>query len=141
MHRFEATRKVSKPPEVVFDYIVDPDNGPAWSSSAKSVRAEGDEGVGRKLITKAGMMGMTFDVENEVTAYDRPSTYAFGGSSPFEVSFSFDIQADGDGSAVTGVVEVDPGKFFPVGGKLVARQFKKIFEKDVDSLMKNIEAL
>jgi carbon monoxide dehydrogenase subunit G len=140
MHRFEDTVMIEgRTPQEVFDYISDPDNGDKWISSVKEVHAEGEPGPGRKLHAKAGLMGVTFDAEQEVTTFDPPHAYGWAGDKPFHVAFEFRMEAAEGGTKLTGTVEVDPGKFLPVGGKLVARQLKKQFDKDVERLRSLLE--
>lgn len=140
MHRFQETRTIAgRSPEEVFRYIEDPDNGPEWVGSAQEVRAEGEPGLGRKIYAKAGLMGVGFEVEQRVTAYEPFEHYAFAGDTPFHSTFDFALAEAGEDTALTATLEVDPGKFFPVGGKLIARQFKKQFVGDLDRLKKNLE--
>lgn len=141
MHTFEETLTISgRSPQEVFEYIENPDNGPEWTSAATEVRAEGDPGVGRKIFAKAGMMGVGFEVEQTVTAYEPHSRYAFSGEKPFHVAYDFTFTEDGDDTKVVATLEADPGKFFKIGGKLIARQFKKQFKGDLERLRKNLES-
>lgn len=141
MHRFEETFTVAeRTPQEVFDFVADPANGTAWVSAAKEVRAEGEPGVGRVFHAKAGFLGVSFDAEQQVTAYDPPEHYAWAGDKPFHAAYDFRFSPASDtGTQVTAVMETDPGKFFKVGGRLVARQIAKQFRGDVNRLRELLE--
>lgn len=139
-HRFEETRTVrGKTPEQCFEWLTNPANGTKWVSSANEVWAEGEPGVGRVIHAKAGMLGVSMDVEQVVTAWEPGERYAYEGSKPFDISFDFKLTGEGDDTRIDAILEVDPGKFFPVGGFIVARTIKKQAEGDFDRLASHLE--
>ncbi len=141
MHRFENVFTINgKTPQEVFDYIADPDHGTEWVSAAQEVRAEGEPGVGRKLIVKAGFMGVGIDAEQVVTDYEPGEHYAWSGDKPFHTLFDFRLAPADGGTAVTAVMEVDPGKFFKVGGRLIAGRMEKQFKGDGKKLKQILES-
>lgn len=134
-HRFEETHTIrGKSPEQCFEYVGDTNNATKWVSSASSVVAEGEPGVGRTIKAKASLLGVSMDAVQTVDVYDPPNRYAYSGTSPFDISFDFQFKAAGDDTVMTSVLEVDPGKFFPVGGFIVARTIKKMSENDINKL-------
>lgn len=141
MHRFEDTITiVGRSPEEVFDFLADPSNGPEWISAVSEAHAEGPPEVGRVLHARAGMLGLSFDVRSEVTAYERPVRYGWAGDAPFHTAFDFTLAPVDEGTQVHGTVEVDPGRFFPVGGKLISRRLRKQFDQDVATLKRTLDA-
>lgn len=141
MHRFDEAHTIhGKSPEECFDYVADPDNGTKWASAASEITAEGEPGVGRTFKAKAGILGVGIDAVQKVTIFDRPSHYAYEGSTPFHVGYDFLFTADGDDTKMAATIEVDPGKFFPVGGFIVARTIKKMAEGDMKTLAKLMES-
>ena len=141
MHRFESNFTIhGRTPEEVFDYIADPSNGTEWVSIAKEVRAEGEPGVGRELHVKAGFLGMNIESEQVVTDYEPGEHYAWSGEKPFYTGYDFHFSAQDDGTAVAAVLEADPGKFFKVGGRLLARQIDKQFKGDTKRLKEILES-
>ncbi len=127
-------------PQACFDYVTDPDKGTEWAGSAKEVRAEGEPGVGRKIIAKAEMI-ISFEITQTVTVYDEPSRYAFGATKPMKVAYDFRFDAAGDGTKVSCEIDADPGKFIPGGSLLLKGKFKKEFNSDMASLEKALKAL
>ena len=139
MQRFEETRHITgMKPDAVFDYITDPANGPELVSAAKNVKAEGEPGEGRVLVTKAGFMGMDFESRSTVTEWDRPNRYAFSGDEPFHLGFDFKLSEEDGGTKVDASLETDPGSFFPLGSKMVGKRIGKQFSKDLDKIEKDL---
>lgn len=126
-------------PQQCFDYMTDPDKGTEWNGSAKEVRAEGEPGVGRKLITKANFI-LDFEVTAEVSVYEPGKAYGFGSTSPFPSNFLYTFTEKDGGTEVRAEVDVDPGKFLP-GGRLLGGKVKKEIQKDISSLKQRLAAL
>ncbi|MBW3618791.1 MAG: SRPBCC family protein [Actinobacteria bacterium] len=139
MQRFEETRHITgMSPDEVFDYITDPANGPELVSAAKQVRAEGEPGEGRVLVTKAGFLGMDFESRSTVTAWDPGRRYAFSGDEPFHLGFDFALSDEDGGTRVDASLETDPGSFFPLGSRMVGKRIGKQFSKDLDKVEKDL---
>lgn len=139
--RFDTTFTVAgTTPEQCFDYITDPDHGTEWAGSAKEVRAEGDPGVGRKIIAKVNMI-IDFEITQTVDVFDRPTRYAFSATSPMKVSYDFSLAPAGDGARVTCILDADPGKFIPGGSLLLKGRFRKEFANDMAALEKALTNL
>jgi uncharacterized protein YndB with AHSA1/START domain len=142
VHRFEHTETIPGISAAdAFAYITDPDNAPRWLSSAKEVRAEGDPGVGRVLVAKAALFGASFEVRSKVTTWNEPTAYAWAGEQPFHTAFAFRFTETDDGVEVHGAAEADPGRFLPIGGRLLGGRLRKQFENDVAALARELRAL
>lgn len=141
MYTFDYQRTVAgRSPQDCFDVVTNPDLGDKWVSMANDVRAEGPAGEGRKIISKAGLVGINFEVEAVVDAWDEPNEYGWKGDKPFYSKFHFVFTEEGDGTRIDANVEFDPGKFFKFGtGKVAAKTFGKQFEGDLDRLVKLIQ--
>ena len=122
-------------PQACFDYVTEPSNGPAWAGSAKEVTAEGDPGVGRRIIAKADLV-ISFEIVQTVTTYEPPSRYAFSADKPMHVAYDFTFEEAGDGTKVSCHLDADPGRFIPGGKLLLKGRFKKEFEGDMARLEK-----
>lgn len=134
--RFSETFTVpDKTPQECFDYVTNPDNGTEWAGAAKEIHAEGEPGVGRRIIAKVDLV-LSFDITQTVTAWDPPTHYAFGATSPMKVDYDFTFSEAGSGTKVACVLDADPGKFIPGGSLLLKGRFKKEFQRDMASLEK-----
>lgn len=139
MHRFEESFVVrGRRPEEVFDFIADPAHGAEWISAVKEVRAEGEPGVGRELHARAGLLGVEFTTVSTVTAHDRPDHYAFAAEKPFRSEFDFRFSEADGGTRVDATFATDPGRFFKLGGRLVARTMEKQFRGDLDAVRREL---
>lgn len=138
--KFDTSFTVAASPQACFDYVTDPDKGTQWASAAKEVRAEGEPGVGRKIIAKAELI-IPFEITQTVTVYEPPSKYSFSASKPVKMAYDFSFDADGDGTKVTCNLDADPGKFLPGGSFVLKPKFKKTFKDDMTSLEKHLNAL
>ena len=139
MHEARTVR--GKSPQQVFDFVADPEHGAEWNSAAKSVRAEGEPGVGRRLIASAGILAFTFDITQEVTVWDPPHAYGWAGEKPVRTSFLFHFEETGEDTRMTVDVEFDPSGLVPklMRGQ-VAKKFMSDFTGDLDTLVRLVEA-
>lgn len=141
MARIEISETVKRPRQEVFDYITDAEKAPEWMSFADAIETDGPPALGMKATTTASLMGVKFTSENEVTAYDEPELYEVSGDKPFPLTIRYEFTAiDDDTTRVDSTIDLDPGKFFPVGGRLLIRQIEKQTKKDVANLKKKLEA-
>ena len=82
---------IARPPEEVFDYLVEADNLPVWDSSivhAEQVDAD-PVGVGTKWRGTSKILGRRFDWTTEVTEFERPrrtSSHSVEGKLQFSVT-------------------------------------------------------
>jgi hypothetical protein len=142
MYEMHETRTVrGRSPQEVFDYVANPDHGAKWNSAAKSVRGEGEPGLGRKIIASAGILAFTFDITQEVTVWDPPTAYGWAGDKPVKTNFVFNFEQVGEDTKMTADVEFDPSGLVPklMRGQ-VAKKFMSDFKSDLDTLVKLIES-
>jgi hypothetical protein len=59
--RFELTETVGQPPQVAWDYFVDPDNTPKWNSNVSDASIDGEPRVGGTITTKASFLGVKIE--------------------------------------------------------------------------------
>ncbi|WP_205472010.1 SRPBCC family protein [Nocardioides sp. SYSU D00038] len=103
------------PPEVVFDYLVDPANRPQWQSSLRRVTdVDGDVRVGQTWVdvTTVGVRPRM-----ETTALERPGLWREVGTwGLFSAEVTLTIRPDGAGSVVDVAHRVAArGPLAPVG--------------------------
>jgi uncharacterized protein YndB with AHSA1/START domain len=74
----ERTIAIARPPDVVFDYLTDHANDPAWRPNVVMIDPIADAPVGTRIHQVIrGPMGRGIAADIEVTANQRPSRYAF----------------------------------------------------------------
>ena len=142
--RMEQTFFVSRPPEVVFDYLTNPSNLADWQTSKTSVEqlTEGAPQLGtrvRERTKPAG--GKVFEQIVEFTEFDRPvrvHAHIVEGPHPIDGTWSFEPAGDGTRvhfvaeGGLRGVIRV----LQPVAKLVMARQMAGYHR----NLRRNVEA-
>lgn len=142
VHAFEETFEVvGVTPQACFAYITDPGNGTEWNTIARRVEAHGGAGVGRELAIDVGLLGITFAVSSTVTAWDEPGLYRIEGKRPFPTVLEARFAATDAGTRATCGLQAEPGRFFPVGGRLLRLGLGRQFDSDMKRLRGRLAAL
>jgi uncharacterized protein YndB with AHSA1/START domain len=99
----ERTVAIDRPADQVFAFFADPANDQAWRPHVKEIAAQGPAGVGatiHQVIDGPGGRGIAADIE--ITAYDRPTRYAFKViAGPARPIGEFRFAPSGSGTTVT----------------------------------------
>lgn len=104
--RFEATVKIDRPIEEVFDFLADGENDPKFSPRVLEIRKTTDEppGVGTVYASTVKDAGMKTKREFELTEFQRPTRIRWAERSKNLITASeggYDLAPDGDGTRVT----------------------------------------
>ncbi len=142
--RIEQSFLVSRPPEVVFDYLTNPANLAAWQTSKTSVEqlTAGAPQLGTRVRERTkGPRGKEFEQIVEFTEFDRPSrVHAHIVEGPYPIDGRWSFAADGAGTRADFVAEGElpdvPRLLQPLAKRLIARQMAG----DHQNLRRNIEA-
>jgi uncharacterized protein YndB with AHSA1/START domain len=143
--RLEQTFTVARPPEAVFDYMVEPGNLAAWQTSKTHVEqlTPGPPGPGTRIRERTKpAVGREFEQVVEFAEFERPrrlGTRIVEG--PLPVDGVWTLEPHGDGTRVQFVAEGPlPGPMrlaSPLLARIVGRQFRAYHE----NLRRNVEAL
>ena len=109
MIRVSDTVDIGQPIETVFAFLADVQNFPRWQSGVVSSRSmsEGPMRLGTRFTESMRVMGMTFDANCEVSAFEPPHRMAFvadGRLVRYEVEFTFQPTSAGTRLSVDGQV-------------------------------------
>jgi uncharacterized protein YndB with AHSA1/START domain len=104
--RFEATVKIERPIEEVFDFLADGENDPKFSPRVLEIRktTDGPPGVGTVYASTVKDAGMKTKREFELTEFERPTRIRWAERSKNLITASeggYDLAPDGDGTRVT----------------------------------------
>jgi uncharacterized protein YndB with AHSA1/START domain len=136
-----STREAAAPPAVCWAILTDPDRGAEWLTFADEVRAEGERGVGQRLIAKGSLLGVPIHARSEVHRFEEPWAFGWRGDEPFPTSVVIELEElEGGRTKLTTTLEADPGRFFPVGRKMAMRAIRKQFSRSADNLVELAEA-
>jgi uncharacterized protein YndB with AHSA1/START domain len=143
--RLEQSFRVSRPPEVVFDYLTNPANLADWQTSKTSVEqlTDGPPQLGTRVRERTKPPGAKeFEQIVEFTEFDRPNrlhVHIVEGPQPIDGTWTFTPESEG-ATRVHCVVEGElrgPARFFtPILKAGMARQFRAYHE----NLRKNLES-
>jgi uncharacterized protein YndB with AHSA1/START domain len=129
--RVEETFAVARPPEVVFDYVTNPEKLSAWQTSSRSVEplTDGPPGPGSRFRERVKpQMGKEFEQVTEFTEFERPHrVHVHIVEGPYPVDGTWSFEPDGDGTQVHFVAEGEltglMKLFEPIARRAIARQF------------------
>ena len=131
--RIEQSFSVSRPPEVVFDYLTNPANLAAWQTSKTSVEqlTSGAPQLGTRVRERTkGPRGKEFEQIVEFTEFDRPARVrAHIVEGPYPIDGTWSFVADGAETRVDFVAEGElpgvPRLLEPFAKRLIARQMAR----------------
>ena len=100
--------------EVVFDFLLDPQNLPVWESSVVESHQIGDgpAAVGTRSEGVNKVLGVRFDWASEISELQRPSRVAWtavAAGDRFHFTVAYGVEAVDAGSRVTYHVEAEAG--------------------------------
>jgi carbon monoxide dehydrogenase subunit G len=142
--RIEETFVVARPPEIVFDYMVDPANLAAWQTSKTLVEplSEGPTRLGSRVRERTKPPGAReFEQIVEFTEFDRPHRFhVHVVEGPQPVDGTWTLAPEGDGTRVRFVAEGDLRGPMRLLGQVVARAMARQFAAYHRTLRANLEA-
>jgi uncharacterized protein YndB with AHSA1/START domain len=126
----EQTFSVSRPPEVVFDYLTNPSNLAYWQTSKTSVEqlTDGAPRLGTRIRERTKPPGgKEFEQIVEFTEFERPvRVHVHIVEGPYAIDGTWSFESDGDGTRVHFVAEGELRgvlRFLkPVAKLVIARQ-------------------
>lgn len=104
--RFEATVKIDRPIEEVFDFLADGENDPKFSPRVLQIRktTDGAPGVGTVYASTVKDAGMKTKRQFELTQFERPTRIRWAERSRNLITApegGYDLTPDGDGTRLT----------------------------------------
>jgi uncharacterized protein YndB with AHSA1/START domain len=143
--RIAQTFTVATSPEVVFDYVTDPANLPAWQTSKTRVEplTEGPPRAGFRLREWTKPPGAKeFEQVVEFTEFQRPTRlHVHIVEGPYPVDGTWSFSPVGTGTRVEFVAEGELRGVMRIAGPLARRMLDRQFARYHDNLRRNVEAL
>jgi hypothetical protein len=141
VERFTEVRTVVAPVERCFDVLTDADRAHEWLTIARTVWAEGGQGLGRRLHAEGSYLGVSLHVTQTVDVWDPPTRYGWSGDDPIPLRFRFDLDELGPARTrleAVAVAEIDG--LFSMGARLAARSLRRQFARSGDRLKQLMES-
>ncbi|HEX3317256.1 MAG TPA: SRPBCC family protein [Solirubrobacteraceae bacterium] len=140
--RIEQTFTVARPPEAVFDYIVDPANLRAWQTTKTRVEAitEGPPRQGYRLREWTKPPGRKeFEQVTEFAEFDRPRRLRVQVvDGPLPLDGTWELRPDGDGTEVRFVAEGPLSGVMRLAEPIVRRITGRQFAQYHENLRRNV---
>lgn len=116
---------IHRPPEDVFDYLVDLRNELEWNPGIESMEklTDGPIGVGTRFLAK---WKQSKQVEVECTAYERPRRWVYVNGGPVSVRLSIELKPQDGGTLLDSAFDAHPNGWFclvfPIFVQVMKRQ-------------------
>lgn len=131
------------PIEYVFDYIIKPDNIPAWNSNLIAIKnqSEGPVAAGTSWMQVFKLYGMTTELPCRVLEYEPPFRIVCETMLPLGVRllFSLELEPRGDGTKVTYIADYEPPS--SLRGRIAARMIENRVRRDTERNVDNLRAI
>jgi uncharacterized protein YndB with AHSA1/START domain len=134
MPRVSRDVEINRPIGEVFEKLNDAEFAPEWSGTVDDAHTHGETEVGQTFTIQGGFLGVSVEMECEVTEHDPPHRYAYRADEPLRLSLESDLEEAGEGTRVEMTVDVDPVRLFSLAGPLFKRQIGKQLEQDLGRL-------
>jgi uncharacterized protein YndB with AHSA1/START domain len=140
---FEASVRIERPAEEVFDYVSDPTTYPRWNSAVQSVRetSPGADGVGATYSMERELPDGRAENDLEVVEVNRPSLFVIrttSGPTPFLYRY---VLADEEGGTLLQLAaEVELGGFAGALGPIASRAVKRGVDSNFADLKRILES-
>lgn len=132
--------RISKPPEVVFDYISDMRNELKWNPDVMFMQiiSKGPVAAGTRFRAKWHMSD-TLNVD--ITRYERPYNVTFQNGGPLEVKLGLKLAPKGSGTEMESHFIVTPHGFLRAIFPILKGKLKSQEEENMINLKKAMESL
>jgi uncharacterized protein YndB with AHSA1/START domain len=138
--RVEVALEIERPPQEVFEYLVDVGCVPEWQSSALESHADGPLAVGARIHETRRLLGREAHTELEVSAFDPPRRLTLRTiSGPVKVDVDHRLETRGDGTLLHIVAEADPRFMLRFAKPVLERQAEREVRGDFDRLKQLLE--
>lgn len=139
----DISLQVNKSADDVWDYFVDLDKVPEWSSAVLQARPDGAGAprVGAGVVHRVKMMGRTTEVRYEITGFEPARELAVASTSgPMPTRLRMRLSPRGTGTHVAVHVEARPAGLLRLATPLLEPVWRRAFQNDFATARQNIEA-
>ena len=135
-----AQVQINNSPQAVIEYIANTENRPLYLSSLKSISNIEGESVGGSWTWCWSLLGIDFEGTATCTQYEAGQSYAFKTEGGIESTFTYQAEADGEGTRLTIRVDFElPESILSqvgVDGLLAAAK-----QKEADAVVENLKTI
>ena len=136
----EAQVQINNSPQAVIEYIANVENRPLYLPSLKSVSNIEGESVGSSWTWCWSLLGIDFEGTASCTQHEAGQSYAFKTEGGIESTFTYQAEADGEGTSLSIRVDFDlPESVLSqvgVDGLLASAK-----QKETDAVVENLKTI
>jgi carbon monoxide dehydrogenase subunit G len=128
---------INRPPQDVFNVLIDPDKQSLFQNMTEAAEwtSNGSPGMGSTMKVVARFLGRKIESEIEVTAWEPPHRLDFKFvNGPYPAQVTNTLEPQGEGTLLTSGSHGEMGSFFKLAEGLVARQLEKQLASNYESL-------
>ena len=131
---------IRKPPETVFDYLVDPRNELKWNPAVERMEMIGDGpiGVGTKFNAK---WKSSTPIVTECVKFDRPHSWAYHNDGPVTVDVEISLTENLEGTMLVSTFDAQPNGLFRLIFPVFLQIMKREEKANMGFLKQAVEAL
>jgi uncharacterized membrane protein len=141
--RVEHEVVIDRPVSEVFGYVTDVGNLPSWQGSCLEIHRDDASPVvvGTRWTEVRDVMSRTMEQSVEVAELEQDRRFAVRSrSGPIRMRVEHLFEPAGAGTRVRVVGEAEMGGFARLGGPMVKRQARQMFEADLARLKQRLES-
>ena len=142
MAGFEIKETIKFPPDVVFEYVSNLDNTTKWLPGVMQVDklTDGPVSVGTRYRETRQVADRKGHVDMEVTGFDPPRRFATSfDQGGYDTTYSYSFAADGSGTKVTLVCELEGRGWKNMIAPLAAKSMQRFDKRLLKSLKAAME--
>ncbi|TLF78397.1 SRPBCC family protein [Nocardia cyriacigeorgica] len=133
---------IDRPVDVVFDYVADQTNAPAWQDGLVEVRrtTDGPIGVGTRHLAVRSFLGRRLELTNEYVRFEPNREVAFtAATGPSRMEVSYRTEPEAGGTRLSCDMRMEQKGLFALADPLVARSLRKDFASNFANLKALLE--
>ena len=140
MLRAEIKLEIARPAADVFDYLTDVEKLPEWQASLVSARAEGELGVGMRIVERRALLGRQAETELEVTACEPGHRFALHSvRGPVQLEIDHLLEQDGRSTSLSVSARAKASGLLRFAGRAVEARARQELQRDFGRLKAILE--
>jgi hypothetical protein len=142
MRAFHYTVHIDRPPDAVWEFMMDRRNSPRWNNLVRKVEVvtPGPTRVGSELLVTFDIGGKTLQLTSEVWAYDRPTHYGVRNTRNRVTGvFEYRLDPSGSGTLIQFSCDIQPHGRMWLALPLLLRSSRIRYRDQLENLKRIVE--